>query len=247
MKRSQWYISLSLLLIAFSVVSYFVQIEIFHRTEDTFFYMLQDVAFVPIQVLLVTLILNQLLISRDRQILMKKLNMLIGTFHIEVGSHLIALCTEFSADSSPVRSRLMVSQKWSEKDFRDAAAFVRGADPGIDSRRSDLQTLKVFLESKRSFLLSLLANPNLLEHEAFTDLLWAVFHLAEELSARKGFDGLPRVDYDHLAGDIKRAYVQLLVQWLFYMQHLRGDYPYLFSLALRMNPLDPNADAVVKG
>jgi hypothetical protein len=246
MKRFQWYISLSLLLVVFSVVSYFIQIEIFHRPQDTFFYMLQDVAFVPIQVLLVTLILNQLLSSREKQVLLKKLNMLTGTFHIEVGSRLIALCAEFSSDISAVRPHLMVSQRWSEKDFRDAAAFLRTADPGIDSTRSDLRTLKVFLESKRDFLLSLLANPNLLEHEAFTDLLWAVFHLTEELSARKGFDGLPRVDYDHLSGDIKRAYMQLLVQWLFYMKHLRQDYPYLFSLAVRINPLDPDADAVVK-
>ncbi len=237
---------MSLLLVAFSIAAYFVQIEVFHRTEDTIFYMMQDVAFVPIQVLLVTLILNQLLISREKQILLKKLNMLIGTFHIELGSRLIELCTQFSADSEGVRSRLMVGPKWSAKDFRDAAAFASTADPGIDSRRSDLNALKVFLESKRAFLLSLLANPNLLEHEAFTDLLWAVFHLAEELSARKGFEGLPRVDYDHLSGDIKRAYIQLLVQWLFYMQHLKGDYPYLFSLAVRMNPLDPDADAVVK-
>jgi len=31
-------------------------------------------------------------------------------------------------------------------------------------------------------LLGLLGNPNLLEHDSFTDLLWAVFHLMEELS-----------------------------------------------------------------
>ena len=29
------------------------------------------------------------------------------------------------------------------------------------------------------------------------------------------------------------------------VQHLQGAYPYLFSLAIRTNPLDPNASAVV--
>ncbi|MDA8078430.1 MAG: hypothetical protein M0Z79_05770 [Nitrospiraceae bacterium] len=132
------------------------------------------------------------------------------------------------------------------QEFQAAAAFAKSTDLRIDSRAADLNSLKELLETKRQFLLSLLANPNLLEHDSFTDLLWAVFHLAEELSARKSLEGLPRVDYDHLSGDIKRAYSQLLAEWLFYMRHLKEDYPYLFSLAVRTNPLDPHADPVVR-
>lgn len=246
MNQARWHITLAAALIAASAVSYLIQISIFHRTEETLFYMLQDVAFVPIQVLLVTLFLNQLLAAREKQALMKKLNMLIGTFHIEVGAELIRRCSAFAGDLTEVRKRLKVTPRWTAREFQDAAAFVKGADLRIDSRAADLDSLKELLETKRYFLLGLLANPNLLEHDTFTDLLWAVFHLAEELAARKGFEGLPRVDYDHLSGDIKRAYSLLLSEWLFYMKHLREDYPYLFSLAVRMSPLDPDADPVVK-
>jgi len=101
------------------------------------------------------------------------------------------------------------------------------------------------LVGKRDFLVRLLENPNLLEHESFTDLLWAAFHLTEELDARGGFHGLPDTDRQHLAGDVKRVYSQLALQWLAYMEHLKTDYPYLFSLALRMNPFDPNTSPVV--
>ncbi len=48
----------------------------------------------------------------------------------------------------------------------------------------DLTDLKRFLTDHRDFFLRLLENPNLLEHERFTDLLWAVFHLMDELSHR---------------------------------------------------------------
>jgi len=85
-----------------------------------------------------------------------------------------------------------------------------------------------------------------MEHDVFTDLLWAVFHLVEELSVRESFEGLPKTDYDHLSGDIRRAFSQVLVEWLSYMKHLRNDYPYLFSLAVRMNPMDLNANPVVR-
>jgi len=94
-------------------------------------------------------------------------------------------------------------------------------------------------------VLSLLENPNLLEHECFTDLLLAIFHLSEELVARDTLEGLPQSDYEHLAGDIKRAYTLLIREWLAYMMHLKDNYPYLFSLVIRTNPLDADASPVV--
>jgi hypothetical protein len=246
MKQMRWYLSLTAVLIVLSAVSYAIQIAIFHKESDTFFYMLQDIAFVPVQVLLVTFFLNQLLTMRERRAKFKKLNMLIGTFYIEVGTGLLRHLAKFSPDTSLVQDKMLVMTAWSYKDFMDAQAALRSSDLNIDSRKADLRELKVFLTAKRNFLLSLLANPNLLEHDVFTDLLWAVFHLAEELSVRDSFEGLPRTDHDHLSGDIKRAYSQLIVEWLSYMKHLKEDYPYLFSLAVRMNPMDMHAGPIVK-
>jgi hypothetical protein len=84
-------------------------------------------------------------------------------------------------------------------------------------------------------------NPNLLEHESFTDLLMSVFHLTEELAHRGDFSTLPDTDYRHLAEDIKRAYKSLLSEWLEYMKYIRTSYPYFYSLAVRANPLNPAA------
>ncbi len=242
----KWYVVLSCLLIGFSVVAYFIQIAVFHRQDDTFFYMLQDVAFVPIQVLLVTFIISRLLTEREKRALLKKLNMLIGAFYSEVGTDLLKYCSSFSADLSHLTPHLLVSDLWKHKDFASAMRYISTVDPKIDSRRNDLSELKRFLEDRRGFLLSLLANPNLLEHDTFTELLWAVFHLLGELSARPSLEGLPETDYNHLTGDINRVYTRLLSEWLSYMEHLKGDYPYLFSLAVRMNPLDANASPIVK-
>jgi hypothetical protein len=44
-----------------------------------------------------------------------------------------------------------------------------------------LSTLRSFLISERAFLLRLFENPNLLEQEAFTEQLRAVFHPTDEL------------------------------------------------------------------
>jgi len=63
----------------------------------------------------------------------------------------------------------------------------------------------------------------------------------EELAYRKDIRKLKDADYEHIANDMKRAYVFLTTEWLVYMKHLKDNYPYLFSLATRTNPLDPNA------
>ena len=105
--------------------------------------------------------------------------------------------------------------------------------------------LNSFLTLKRNNLLRLLENPNLLEHESFSHLLRAVFHLTEELSIRVDLNKLPKSDYAHLRVDIKRVYVLLIIQWLDYMEHLHNYYPYLFSLAIRTNPFNPEASVEV--
>jgi len=99
--------------------------------------------------------------------------------------------------------------------------------------------------SKRDFLLRLLENPMLLDNESFTGLLRAVFHLTEELQARDDFRTLPETDVDHLAGDIHRAYYNLVMQWLQYMKYVKKEHPYLFSLAMRTNPFDRAGTPVV--
>jgi len=54
---------------------------------------------------------------RERRAKFKKLNMLIGTFYIEVGTELIRRLSGFSADISAVQHRMLVKTGWTEKDF----------------------------------------------------------------------------------------------------------------------------------
>ena len=72
----------------------------------------------------------------------------------------------------------------------------------------------------------------------FTDLVLAIHHLTEELKARKDLQSLPPADLAHLCGDIRRVYERLVPAWVHYMEYLKKNYPYLFSLAMRTNPYD---------
>ena len=173
--------------------------------------------------------------------MLKKLNMVIGAFFSEVGTPLLEHFTGFDTNAERISKHLIVDNGWSPEHFTQMQVVLQGHDYKVDSRAGDLQDLQSFIVGKRSFLLRLLENPNLLEHESFTELLWAVFHLAEELSHRATVKDLPDTDYDHLSGDIRRAQRLLVREWLSHMEHLKKDYPYLFSLAVRTNPFDPHA------
>jgi len=236
-----WRIIVGLVLIFLSALVYFIHYLIFRDAHHIFMYLVGDIAFVFIEVLLVTMIIDQLLHAREKQSLLFKLNMIIGLFFTEAGRELIARLSTFYPDVEKIRSDLIMTDRWSREDFTNLEKRLETIDYRMDSQRGDLEGLRGFLVEKRDFFLRLLENPNLLEHEEFTDLLWGIVHLTEELMFRKDLAALPKTDYSHLSVDMRRAFTRLVRGWIRYMAHLKKDYPYLFHLAVRTNPFDPKA------
>jgi hypothetical protein len=239
-------ILLGVLLVLLSIFFYTAHYLIFRDKHHIFIYLLGDVAFVFIEVLLVTLIIHHILTEREKRAMLQKLNMVIGAFFSEAGTPLLKYFIKFDTNADNFSKHLIVDSEWSPEHFTQMQVVLQKHNHEIDSRIGNLRSLQSFIVDKRAFLLRLLENPNLLEHEKFTELLWAVFHLAEELSYRTSITDLPETDYKHLSGDIKRAYQLLVREWLSHMEHLKQNYPYLFSLAVRTNPFDPNASVEVK-
>jgi hypothetical protein len=214
---------------------------VFGKTSEVVAGFLGNLAFLPIYVLFVTLVIERILREREKLGIRQKLNMVIGVFFSEVGTILLRDFTVLLEKRDELASHLRVGPEWTKRDFRRAGRFLGHYDFQVDCFLCDLSSLKDFLVDRRNFMLRLLENPNLLEHDDFTDMLWAVFHLTEELVGRQRLEGLPELDLEHLAGDVRRVFFTLTRQWVFYMQHLKDDYPYLFSLAVRTNPMNPEA------
>jgi hypothetical protein len=240
-----WKITLGVSLVLVSAILYGVHYLFFRDAQHIFIYFLSDLAFLPIEVLLVTIVVNQILTEREKRGMLKKLNMVIGAFFSEVGVQLLRSFVVVDGAAAEKREKLSAPGGWKEQNAKELVAFFKSCDYRAEPGVRDFEELRAILVSKREFLLRLLENPNLLEHESFTEMLWAVFHLTEELEAREDFSKLPSSDVAHLKGDIKRAYSAITVEWLFYMGHLRTNYPYLFSLAVRTNPFDSAASVVV--
>ncbi len=242
-----WRLRLGILLVVLSVVLYIFQYFLFQDSKTLLFYLGIDIAFLPIEVLVVVLVIETAISEREKSILIEKMNMVIGAFFSEVGTDLLAEITKFDTKNSEIRRNLLITDEWSQADFQDAKDTIKRFNYNLRIKGDNAKSIeflnetKSYLMDKRKFLLALLENPNLLEHETFTELLRAVFHLMEELEHRNDLSRLPAADYQHLSGDIARAYDLLIIEWLHYMEHLMINYPYLFSLAIRLNPFDPTA------
>ena len=245
MKRERWYILFGATLVVTSGLLYLLHYAIFHNAHHIYIYLLGDIAFLPLEVLVVALIVDALLSSRDRRAALEKMNMVIGAFFSEVGTALLRDLCRSDPEADEKRSLFTHCRTWKEAEFAGIRKRLGDMSFSCESRSGDLEPVRELLLAKRDFMVGLLENPMLLEHEAFTDLLWAVFHLTEELASRHALTGLPEADLDHLSGDMARAYGLLVRQWLDYMRHLERAYPYLFSLAVRLNPFDPDAEAVI--
>ncbi|WP_022664576.1 potassium channel family protein [Desulfospira joergensenii] len=183
---------------------------------------------------------------REESLRRQKLDMVTGLFFSEMGSELLKRFTRITPEAETLHAVLRVSDEWKDKDFDTAYKVLKKSRFTIDSRGADITELSEYLQNRADLLLRLIENPIIQEHENFSELLLAVFHLRDELLNRSDISKLPDSDRIHLEGDMVRVYRLLIFEWLRYIRYLKESYGYLFSLAMRVNPFDPEADAVVK-
>lgn len=246
MKNLKEQLPFALALITISVLFYLLHFYLFHDPHHLFVFLIEDIAFVFIEVLLVSLILHRVLEAREKQSRMEKMNMVIGVFFNEIGDHLLKQIMMWDKNIQPLKSELCINTQWTNLQFNSARKLIKKHHPDFNKDKITWAPLKSLITGKKEFLIRLLENPNLLEHEAFTEILQSIFHLMQELDARSDFTDLPQSDIKHMTGDIKRVYYNLILQWIDYLEHQKIEYPYLFSLSVRLNPFKENNSPVVK-
>ncbi len=228
-----------------SAVLYLLHYVIFRDVRNVAFYTVMDLAFLPIQAILVSTVLEAFISRHEAAGRIKKLGMVSGAFFSEVGDGLLGLLSAREDSIEKRRKMLAVGSTWSKGDFESAAKASGKLAIGFTLNANDFSELSAYLGSRRDFLLRLLENPLLLDHEFLTDALMAVFHAHDELRQRTDFENLPASDTTHLTKDLERAYASLIDARLMYLAALKSGYPFLFSLALRSDPLSSKHDPLV--
>jgi len=121
----RWQFFLGLILIALSVLVYYIHYLIFRDFHHILIYLIGDIAFVFLEVLLVTLVLQQLLHRHEKKSRMNKLNMVIGAFFSEVGVELLKTFSTFDEEAFKITQKLIITSDWSEKEFAKTCKNVK--------------------------------------------------------------------------------------------------------------------------
>lgn len=236
MQKIRWKAQFTIILLFVSIVLYLIHFVIFDEPRFIFKLLINNLAFAPISVLFLTLFINQILEMRTKQEQTQKTYLALGTFFHEIGNELLRKMAIFDISGGEIQDLVAVDDSWDKNNFARVRKNISLRKVCLACNRNNLKELRDFLNDHRDYIIGMLANPALKEHEALTDMLWSVYHLSMELSARETLESSHEEDLEHLRVDAERAYGLLCIEWLEYMKHLKEEYPYLYSFALRTNP-----------
>jgi len=215
------------ILIFISIILFLVHYEIFGQLENTIYYSFMSLCFIPMNILAVTLVFQNLVERRERIERLSKLNMLVGLFFSDIGFVLLKLIV--------AGDKKIGSLGLDFSDLKSSRDKLNSHNHQVDFEKINYNELKELVIGTREVLTSLISNENILEHQTFADLLMSLMHLRDEIIFNDHRQ-LSKDDCMHLQGDLIRVYKNLTFEWVNYLEHLKIFYPYQYSGAIKFNP-----------
>ena len=238
MKKYAQEFILAIILIGFSLSMYELHYLLFHDLHHILLYFIGDIAFLGVQALIAYFAFDRLLSYRENMATMKKLNMLAGIFFYDIGIKIFNLLSSQLTECQDCATHVCVQENWTNKDFQRNTQKIPHLAISLRYEPKAMQTLAKELSSAKDMIIRLMENSSLHEHESFSDMLLALFHLTEELLRRDSLETNTAEDKKHLANDMKRVYIHMSQLWLEYMQHLKDNYYYLYLYNIRNRQLN---------
>lgn len=213
-----------------SAAIYILQILIFHDPRNTFFYIFQDLAFMPVSIAIATLLIGDLVDRHETKERIEKTRMLTSTFYTHVGVYLIEAMLQVTDERAQLGSALAV-QCDSEDEVRKVQNRVKELDLHVHLTKECYDRVTDLMDQSSTAMLVLASSPVLLEHEEFTDMLWGIFHLTDERRIRGEYENLTEEDRLHLEKDYARVLTKLVSEAIANAQYLQKVYPDYYSRA----------------
>lgn len=158
-------IKTGVMLILLSVALHALHYFIFGDLKHIFVYLLGDIAFIPLEVFLVTLVIDQLLERRDKEKRLKKMHMLIGLYFQELGFNLLRHIVFADENRRDFQGVCAIGQDWKASDFRKLEKWLIERKLEVNPRKMDYDALYDMLSSQKLLMINLISNPTLLEDE----------------------------------------------------------------------------------
>ena len=173
MKNLKQYLFVSFILVFLSLTMFLIHYLIFGQLENTLYYSLMSLCFIPINILSVTLVFEKLVERRARLERVSKLNMLVGLFFSDIGFTLLKLIV---AGDDNIQSLGL-----DFNDLKSCGNKLKSHDHQVVFEKINYPELKELVIEGKDILSSLISNESILEHETFANLLMSLMHLRDEI------------------------------------------------------------------
>lgn len=219
-----------LILLAAGACVYALQIWIFHDPHTTFFYLMQDLAFMPITIAVVTLMVGEVMNRNEHRQQIAKTRMLTSSFFTEMGEKLMVILLQSMTRGCTMEEFTSKTMEC-DADVKQLQSYIAQMDYSVNITEDTYNRCRELILGHQTPLLVLASNPMLMEHEQFTDLLWGIFHLIDEFRLRGEWTDIPPEAREHIENDFSEVLQSLMINWVSNARYLRQTYPNYYAAA----------------
>ncbi|MBU1862806.1 MAG: hypothetical protein KKH94_03975 [Candidatus Omnitrophica bacterium] len=138
--KGYWKIIAGIAMVVMSIAVYLIHYLIFMDAHHIFIYLVGDIAFVFIEVLMVSLIIHHVLNEWEKKSHLKKLNMVIEVFFSDFGKHLLVYLSNFDNNLHTIHDLLI------DKDGRGDINF-KAACKALQHYKATLLSIKLIYQN----------------------------------------------------------------------------------------------------
>ncbi len=215
-----------------SAVIYGIQLAAFHDPSTTAFYILQDIAFLPISIAVATLVVGEFLSNKERKERKSKTQMLTSNFFTEMGAELMLTLIRTSDRNEGVRRLLGSTEITDQKTVETLQQQLRETPCQVQLDENVYNQVRSMIVDGKEKLLIISSNSSLLEQENFTELLWGIFHMIDEFRLRGEYGEQSPEVRAHMEEDLSRVLQLLLINWAANILYTKTFYPNYYGAAL---------------
>ena len=157
-EHKRWKIKFSLLMVVLIIIIYGSNYLVLGDAEHIISYIWTHLGFIPVDILVVAFLLDEIIERKEKEAMLEKLDMLMSTFFSEVGNELISQLSavnKYNVNTENLKS----IKNWDQKDFENKLAELKGtstdfrADVSPEEREEFLENLRELLVNKREFII----------------------------------------------------------------------------------------------
>ena len=155
MKKLSFNHLIIIILLFISMLFFLFQQFIFHDLHESGFLFFQDLIFMPIEILLVTFILDKILREREKKERLEHQNIVISSFFSEIGNDIIRLFNKDIANKKELSALLCLDQDWNNSNFDETVKTLNSFSYRFNITPDSLNEIKAVLSKKKTYIVSI--------------------------------------------------------------------------------------------